>query len=113
MKSAARIALANGLMGAGLAPMVLWLAMLANSMSYLRRGEFGLPDLMFAGVAGMGAYLFALLVAGAGAIWAATQVRAAATGARRIAKALILLTAAFLLLPWLAVGTLVAARYFE
>ena len=113
MKSSTKLAVANGLMVAGMAPMMLWLAMLVDALDHLRTGESGLPELMFAGVAGMGAYLFALVVSGAGAIWAGGLLRGASDLARRVAKILIAVTAGILIMPWGGVLALVVARYFD
>jgi hypothetical protein len=107
----ARISFANVIMAIGMLPLALWIAMLASSLDLLRSGEFGLPELMFAGVAGMGAYLFTLVISGASATWAALLLRRGpSVSARRLAKALIAVTAAVLLLPWAVVLLLVIAR---
>jgi hypothetical protein len=107
----ARISFANVLMAIGMLPLALWIAMLVSSLDLLRNGEFGLPELMFAGVAGMGAYLFTLVVSGASATWAALLLRRGPSiRARRIAKSLIAVTAAVLLVPWAVVLVLVVAR---
>jgi len=107
----ARISVANACMAIGMLPLALWVAMLVNSLDLLREGEFGLPELMFAGVAGMGAYLFTLVVSGAAATWAAVLLRRGPSAvARRFAKALIAVTAAVLLVPWAIVLVLVVAR---
>lgn len=111
MTGTTRVTLANVIMAAGMVPLGLWIAMLVNSLDLLREGEFGLPELMFAGVAGMGAYLFTLVVSGAAATWAAVLLRRGpSAAARRFAKALIALTAAVLLVPWAVVLVLVVAR---
>jgi sorbitol-specific phosphotransferase system component IIC len=112
VKGAAKLAIANAVMTLGMAPMVAWFALLAASLDQLRTGDLGLPELMFAGVAGMTAYLFTLLVAGTGAIWAAVLLRRESAGARRTAKALVALASAILLLPWMGVLFLVVARMF-
>jgi hypothetical protein len=65
VKGSTKLAVASSLMGLGMTPMLLWLAMLVAAIDHLRTGEFGLPELMFAGVAGMSAYLATLVVAGA------------------------------------------------
>jgi hypothetical protein len=107
----ARICVANALMAIGMLPLALWVAMLLSSLDALRNGEFGLPELMFAGVAGMGAYLFTLVVSGASATWAAVLLRRAPSPpARRFAKSMIAATAAVLLVPWAVVLWLVVAR---
>jgi hypothetical protein len=107
----ARISFANVLMAIGMLPLALWIAMLVSSLDLLRNGEFGLPELMFAGVAGMGAYLFTLVVSGASATWAALLLRRGPSiRARRVAKSLIAVTAAVLLVPWAVVLVLVVAR---
>jgi hypothetical protein len=111
MTPEARVLAANVVIVVGLLPTLAWLVMLPLALGTLRSGDFGLPDLMFAGVAGMGAYLFTFLISGAGAVWAAILARTAPRGARRAAKVLISITAAVLLLPWLAVLVLVAARH--
>jgi hypothetical protein len=108
-----RIAAANTVMGLGVLPMLVWFGVLVRSVFRLRAGQFDLSDLMFVGVAGMGAYLFTLVVAGAGAIWAGGLVQGASDGARRIARFLVGLTAAVLLLPWGGVLALILSRYFE
>ena len=114
MSATGRIAVANVLMAIGMLPLALWIAMLVNSLDLLRNGEFGLPELMFTGVAGMGAYLFTLVVSGAAATWAALLLRRGpSVPARRFAKSLIAATAAVLLLPWAVVLTLVVARMLE
>ncbi|HET9471962.1 MAG TPA: hypothetical protein VFO24_12725 [Usitatibacter sp.] len=111
MSPTGRISVANGLMVAGMLPLATWVAMLVNSLDLLRNGEFGLPELMFAGVAGMGAYLFTLVVSGAAATWAALLLRRGpSVPARRFAKTLIAATAAVLLVPWVVVLVLVVAR---
>ena len=111
MTSSGRIAIANVVMAIGILPLAAWVAMLVNALEMLRTGEFGLPELMFAGVAGMVAYLFTLIVSGIGAIWAAALLRGAASVlARRVAKTLIAVTAAVLLAPWIVVLVLVVAR---
>ena len=111
MSPTARISIANVVMAIGMLPLALWIAMLVSSLDLLRNGEFGLPELMFAGVAGMGAYLFTLAVSGASATWAAVLLRRAPSiPARRFAKALIAITGAVLLLPWIVVLVLVVAR---
>jgi len=107
----ARVGVANAFMALGMLPLAIWIAMLVNSLDLLRSGEFGLPELMFAGVAGMGAYLFTLVVSGAAATWAAVLLRRGPSPrARRFAKALIAVTAAVLLVPWALVLVLVVAR---
>jgi hypothetical protein len=107
----ARISIANVLMSIGMLPLALWIAMLVSSLDLLRNGEFGLPELMFAGVAGMGAYLFTLVLSGASATWAAVLLRRGPSiRARRVAKTLIAITGAVLLLPWGVVLVLVVAR---
>ena len=114
MNPTARITVANVVMAIGMLPLALWIAMLVNSLDLLREGEFGLPELMFAGVAGMGAYLFTLVVSGAAATWAAVLLRRGPSlAARRIAKTLIAATAAVLLVPWAVVLVLVVARMLE
>ena len=113
MKGSTKLAVASSLMGLGMTPMLLWLAMLVAAIDHLRTGEFGLPELMFAGVAGMSAYLATLVVAGAGAIWAALQLRGATAVARRVAKSLIAITAVILLMPWAVVLALVVARMLD
>jgi hypothetical protein len=113
VKSSTKIAVANALMGVGILPMLLWFAMLVNAIDHLRSGEFGLPDLMFTGVAGMGAYLFTLVVAGAGAIWAGGIMGSAGERARRVAKWLVAVTAAVLILPWGGVLVLVVSRIID
>jgi hypothetical protein len=111
MTATARISFANVLMAIGMLPLALWIAMLVSSLDLLRNGEFGLPELMFAGVAGMGAYLFTLVVSGASATWAALLLRRGPSiRARRFAKSLIAVTAAVLLVPWAVVLVLVVAR---
>lgn len=111
MSPTTRISVANVFMAIGMLPLALWVAMLVNSLDLLRNGEFGLPELMFAGVAGMGAYLFTLVVSGAAATWAAVLLRRAPSApARRFAKTLIAATAAVLLVPWVLVLVLVVAR---
>ena len=111
MSLESRALVANVVMGVGLLPSLAWLVMLPLAVGHVRSGDFGLPDLMFAGVAGMGAYLFTFVVSGAGSVWAALLARTAPAGVRRAAKVLISITAAVLLLPWLAVLVLVAARH--
>jgi hypothetical protein len=107
----ARIGVANAFMAIGMLPLALWIGMLVNSLDLLRNGELGLPELMFAGVAGMGAYLFTLVVSGAAATWAALLLRRGPSRpARRFAKSLIAATAAVLLVPWAVVLVLVVAR---
>lgn len=113
MKNGTRMAAANAVMAFGVLPMFVWFGVLVRSVFRLRSGEFDLSDLMLVGVAGMGAYLFTLVVAGAGAIWAANLVRGATDRARRVAKVLVSVTAAVLLLPWGGVIALVASRYFD
>lgn len=113
VKSTTKLGIASAVMGLGMAPMMLWLAMLVSAFDHLRTGDFGLSELMFAGVAGMTAYLVTLVVAGAGAIWAAGQLRGASGAGRGIAKLLIAITAAILLVPWAVVLVLVAARMVE
>ena len=113
VKSSTKIAVANALMGVGILPMLLWFAMLVNAIDHLRTGEFGLPDLMFTGVAGMGAYLFTLVVAGAGAIWAGGIMGSAGERARRVAKWLVAATAGVLILPWGGVLVLVVSRIID
>ena len=114
MNPTARITVANVVVAIGMVPLALWIAMLVNSLDLLREGEFGLPELMFAGVAGMGAYLFTLVVSGAAATWAALLLRRGPSpAARRIAKTLIAVTAAVLLVPWAVVLVLVVARMLE
>jgi len=108
-----RIAAANAAMALGVLPMLVWFAMLVRSVFRVETGEFDLSDLMFVGVAGMGAYLITLIVSGAGAIWAGALIRDAKGASRRIARFLVGLTAAVLLLPWGGVIALVAARYFD
>lgn len=110
VRGAAKLAIANAVMALGIAPMAAWFALLAASFDHLRTGDFGLPELMFAGVAGMTAYLFTLAVAGTGAIWAAVLLRREPAGARGTAKSLVAVTAAILVLPWVAVLFLVVAR---
>lgn len=111
MSPSARVGVANAFMALGMLPLAIWIAMLVNSLDLLRSGEFGLPELMFAGVAGMGAYLFTLVVSGAAATWAAVLLRRGPSPrARRFAKALIAVTAAVLLVPWALVLVLVVAR---
>jgi hypothetical protein len=113
VKSSTKLTVASSLMAVGMLPMLLWLAMLVAAIDHLRTGEFGLPELMFAGVAGMTAYLVTLVVAGAGAIWAAVQLRGASRGGRLVAKSLIAITAVILLMPWALVLTLVVARMLD
>ena len=108
-----RIAVANAVMAVGVVPMLAWLAVLVRSVFRVERGEFDLSDLMFVGVAGMGAYLVTLVIAGAGAIWAAALVDDASDTARRIARFLVSLTAAVLILPWGGVLALVVLRWFD
>jgi hypothetical protein len=108
-----KIAAANAVMAIGVLPMLGWLALLVRSVFRLRSGEFDLSDLMFVGVAGMGAYLFTLVVAGIGAIWAAGLVRGAEARARRVARVLVSVTAAVLQLPWGGVLALIGSRFFE
>lgn len=113
MSQARRIAAANALMVLGVLPMLGWFVLLVRSVFRLRTGEFDLSDLMFVGVAGMGAYLFTLVVAGIGAIWTTALVRDAGARARLAARILVSLTAAVLLLPWGGVLALVASRFFD
>ena len=105
--------MANAVMALGVLPMIAWFAVLVRSVFRLRAGQFDLSDLMFVGVAGMGAYLFTLVVAGAGAIWATGLVDKASDAARRLTRVLVSVTAAVLLLPWGGVLALVMSRYFE
>ncbi|HXS50914.1 MAG TPA: hypothetical protein VN782_00135 [Usitatibacter sp.] len=107
------VAAANAVMVFGILPMLAWLGLLVRSVFRVEVGEFDLSDLMFVGVAGMGAYLVTLVVAGLGAIWAAALLRRASVRARRVARVLVSLTAAMLLLPWLGVLVLVALRWLE
>ena len=113
MKTGTRIATANVVMVLGVLPMLAWLAVLVRSVFRLREGAFDLSDLMFVGVLGMGAYLFTLVVAGAGAIWATGMVREASAAARRVARIMVSVTAAVLVLPWGGVLALVVSRFFD
>ncbi len=108
-----RIAAANAVMALGILPMLAWFVMLVRSVFRVQSGEFDLSDLMFVGVLGMGAYLLTLVVAGAGAIWAAGLVREASDRARRVARFLVSLTAGVLILPWGGVLALVVMRWFD
>jgi hypothetical protein len=108
-----RIAAANTVMAFGILPMLAWLALLVRSVLRAEVGEFDLSDLMFVGVAGMVAYLLTLVVAGVAAIWAAALVRGASARARRIARILVSITAAVLLLPWAGVLGLVVLRWLD
>ncbi len=108
-----RIAAANAAMALGVLPMLVWFAVLVRSIFRVEVGQFDLSDLMFVGVAGMGAYLITLVVAGVGAIWAAVLVREATAGARLVARFLVSLTAAVLILPWGGVLALVVLRWFD
>jgi hypothetical protein len=107
------IAAANAVMAFGVLPMLAWFGLLVRSVFRVEVGEFDLSDLMFVGVAGMGAYLVTLVVAGLGAIWAAALLRGASVRARRMARILVTLTAVVLLLPWAGVLVLVALRWFD
>jgi len=108
-----RIAAANTVMAFGILPMLAWLVLLVRSVLRVEVGEFDLSDLMFVGVAGMGAYLVTLVIAGLGAIWAAALLRGASPRARRLARVLVSVTAAVLLLPWVGVLGLVLLRMFD
>ena len=101
MSHGRKIAAANAAMAIGVLPMLGWLALLVRSVFRLRSGEFDLSDLMFVGVAGIGA------------IWAAGLVRGAEARARRVARVLVSVTAAVLLLPWGGVLALIGSRFFE
>lgn len=107
------IAAANAVMAFGILPMLAWLVLLVRSVFRVEVGEFDLSDLMFVGVAGMGAYLVTLVVAGLGAIWAAALQGRAPVRARRLARVLVSVTAGVLLLPWAGVLALVAMRWLE
>lgn len=113
MANGAKIGTANAIMAAGVLPMLAWLAILVRSVFRFREGAFDLSDLMFVGVLGMGAYLFTLVVAGAGAVWATGLVRDASERGRRVARLMVSVTAAVLILPWGGVLALVVSRYFE
>jgi len=105
-----RLKVASALMGVGVVPMMLWFAMLVNAVRELRAGEFDLSDVMFAGVAGMLAYLATLVIGGAGALWSLGLRRDAPERARRVARNLAWLVAAVLAVPWIAILGLVAMR---
>ena len=107
------IAAANTAMALGILPMIVWLGLLVRSVFRVESGKFGLSDLMFVGVAGMGAYLVTFVIAGAGAIWAAVLVRAATGRARRLARILVSVTSGVLVLPWLIVLVLVVLRWLD
>ena len=113
MANGAKIGTANAIMVVGVLPMLAWLVILVRSVFRLREGSFDLSDLMFVGVLGMGAYLFTLLVAGAGAIWATGLVPRASERGRRVARLMVSVTAAVLILPWGGVLALVVSRFFE
>jgi len=104
---------ANTAMALGVLPMLGWLGMLVRSVFRVESGRFGLTDLMFVGVAGVGAYLVTFVVAGAGAIWAAVLVRACTGRARRFTRILVSFTAGMLLLPWVIVLALEVMRWFD
>lgn len=108
--AATKLKVASALMGVGVVPMMLWLAMLVNAIRALRLGEFDLSDVMFTGVVGLLAYLSTMVIAGAGALWAVGLRRSAPEPARRVARNLTWLTAGVLLVPWLAVLGLMGAR---
>jgi hypothetical protein len=108
-----RIAAANAVMAFGILPMLAWFVLLVRSVFRVEVGEFDLSDLMFVGVAGMGAYLVTLVIAGLGAMWAATLLRGASLRARRLARVLVSVTAAVLLVPWVGVVGLVVLRMFD
>lgn len=110
---ARRIVAANTVMAVGVLPMLAWLGMLVRSIFRVESGQFDLSDLMFVGVAGMGAYLVTFVVAGAGAIWAAVLVRSSGGRARRLARILVSSTAVMLLLPWAIVLALVVLRWLD
>ncbi len=108
------IAAANTVMALGVLPLLAWLGMLVRSVFRVESGRFGLSDLMFVGVAGVCAYLVTFVVAGAGAIWAAVLVRRGSTGrALRLARVLVSVTAAMLLIPWAIVLALVVLRWLD
>jgi hypothetical protein len=110
LTDATKLRIASALMGVGIVPMMLWFAMLVNAIRALRVGEFDLSDVMYTGVVGMLAYLATLVIAGAGALWGLALRRGASEPARRIARNLTWVTAAVLLLPWIAVLGLMIAR---
>jgi len=107
------VAAANAAMALGILPMLAWFGLLVRSVFRVEVGEFDLSDLMFVGVAGMGAYLLTLVVSGLGAIWAAALLRGASLRARRLARILVALTAVVLLLPWAGVLVLVVLSRFD
>jgi hypothetical protein len=113
VRNGAKIGTANALMALGVLPMLAWFAILVRSVFRLGEGAFDLTDLMFVGVLGMGSYLFTLVVAGAAAIWATGLVSAASERGRRVARVMVSITAAVLVLPWGGVLALIASRYFD
>jgi hypothetical protein len=113
VSNGSKIGTANAIMALGVLPLLAWFAILIRSVFRLREGAFDLSDLMFVGVVGMGSYLFTLVVAGAAAIWATGLVDKASERGRRIARLMVSVTAAVLVLPWGGVLALVVSRYFE
>lgn len=113
MGNGTKIGTANALMALGVLPMLAWFGILVRSVFRLRDGSFDLSDLMFVGVLGMGAYLFTLVVSGAAAVWATGLVSRASERGRRVARIMVSVTAAVLVLPWGGVLALVASRFFD
>ena len=101
-----QFAAANVLIGVGIAVFALWALF---SYSVAQRGA-GLTDLFLLGGTGVVAYVTAMLVAGAGFLWADRVVHTSHVQAPRLTRNLVKLLVVVLLAPWVLFLGSIAVR---